>query len=166
MKQPYPRGFRLTSFGTVAAAMALLLGTGCDPLSRAEGIGVIGGGGATGLTILFSPCANETVRDVRLVEAHGNVLGDDDPVLWEVTRTSGTGSNVFVPGVTPPGYREIVALTRHPDVNESLGVLVNTSIDQVPIGFRLRELSSSRVLVGNGDSRPIEGFTSGAAGGC
>jgi hypothetical protein len=95
------------------------------------------------------------------------VLGDDDPVLWEIERTNGALRTAFVPGTTPPGYRQVVALHGRIGVNESLGAIVQSLVaTDVGHAFKLADLSPTRVHLADSSTVSLHTFLSEPASSC
>jgi hypothetical protein len=80
-------------------------------------------------------------------------------VLWEVARTSGALRTAFVPGTTPPGYRQVVALHGRIGVNESLGFIVESPpATGVVLEFKLADLFPTQVHLADSSTVPLHTF--------
>jgi hypothetical protein len=114
------------------------------------------------LLLYYNPCHPESlVTQIKLVEIHGTVYGDeDDPVLWQVRSTSGSMQREFIAGETPVGFIEEVELTDALQ-NRRYGVFVDRSAKDLhpSMSFGYQMLRADSVL-SDGEYLPFGEFRS------
>jgi hypothetical protein len=100
------------------------------------------------IEVLFEPCEGELVRNVRLVELVGVVVGgEEDPVLWEIVAPEGSEESRFMLGEAPEGFDERVPLQGIPSPETELATIIQTTRDNDNfVEFRIRDLRRDQVL--------------------
>jgi hypothetical protein len=107
-----PRPFRFSSRLIPLPTLALLLLGACDtfPAQQAIGAALAPDGRPE---VFYVSCPGEAVERVQVVRPVDNPGGDDDVVLWAITRTAPRpiAQQSFVVGTDPPdGFAESVPL--------------------------------------------------------
>ena len=97
------------------------------------------------------PCPGERVTKVSLyIPDDDGVLPEaGDELLWSVASRDGTEQQVYRPGDTPPGFREVHALTTVLEADQLLGFVIYTTVWRkgVSQGFTLSELRPDTYFV-------------------
>jgi hypothetical protein len=117
----------------------------CDPGLPEVRIGAsVGANGE--VVVHYAPCPDESIQSVELLRPRGNVIGDDDPVLWRIVRRSSSAQRDFTVGTTTDGFAEAVPFSG-PLPSGPLAAVVDTN--QVPgtsVEFEASLLQQERIL--------------------
>jgi len=128
--------------------LGFLLLYACDtsPADQAIGAALTPGGRPE---VLYVSCPGEAVERVQVVRPVDNPGGDDDVVLWAITRTAPrpTAPQSFVVGADPPdGFVESVPLADALPSNIALVAIVTTDeVSGVVVPFRVSSLRTDRI---------------------
>jgi hypothetical protein len=92
------------------AALVLVLGTtaaDCGMKSPGARLGIVNQDER--MVAVYEPCPGESVDRVQLLKVVGSLGGGDDQSVWEIQRSSPSGtSRRFMFGRTPTGWRVVV----------------------------------------------------------
>jgi hypothetical protein len=128
--------------------LALLLLGACDtfPAQQAIGAALAPDGRPE---VLYVRCPGEAVERVQVVRPVDNPGGDDDLVLWAITRTAPRpiAQLSFVVGADPPdGFAETVPLAHELPTNLAIVAIVTTDkVSGVVVPFRVSTLRTDRI---------------------
>jgi hypothetical protein len=122
---------------------------------------------SSGIEILYWHCPGDSVQSVELLSQRGSVIGDDDPVLWQIRAHDASSARSFVIGMTPEGFLEIVPLAVEIAPTDRLSVLVEaTGAAGVGLVFEPAKLNPHTVLLRSGEQLSREEFRTQALRGC
>jgi hypothetical protein len=149
--------------------LALLLLGACDTFPAQEAIGAaLAPDGRP--EVSYVSCPGEAVEQVQVVRPVDNPGGDDDVVLWAITRTAPRpiAQQSFVVGADPPaGFAESVPLPHELPSTIALAALVTTDrVSGVVVPFRLSNLRSARILTFSGQYATPTDFRQSALSRC
>jgi hypothetical protein len=138
------RGVATLSLLVFSVALA-----GCDPGPPTGKVGALLEDPS--IHILTALCPGERIVDMTAYLLEGNLIDDDDTVIWKVEGTPGTTATDVVLGEVPDGLEERKALVEPLPGNRELIVLVDTSSFRlITPPFTMGELRSDQVLTDEG----------------
>ena len=135
----------------MAGLLVLLLLLSCDTFEGRDAVGATRVSAGTGIGVVYVLCPIAEVRTLSLYKAPGG-RPDYDPedLLWKIASEAGSKQDVYVVGVTPPGFVEEVPLTTDLTGGQGLAVLVEAEpAGEASVIFEIENLREDELLRGD-----------------